>query len=142
MNQSASLLLVLLMPLFSACAQKSTESYRSRIDQNGVEQVWVPAGSFLRGTADIESVTAPDWVKRIMPSEQPQHEVTLSRGYWIDKFEVSNADFRRFVEAGGYGDRTHWSAAGWIWLQTAKQDTDLPIECVNPIPNKPRVCVT
>ena len=28
--------------------------------------------------------------------------------YWIDKFEVTNKDFKRFVDAGGYRDRKHW----------------------------------
>ena len=28
--------------------------------------------------------------------------------YWIDKFEVTNRDFKRFVDAGGYRDRRYW----------------------------------
>jgi formylglycine-generating enzyme required for sulfatase activity/predicted Ser/Thr protein kinase/dienelactone hydrolase len=28
--------------------------------------------------------------------------------YWVDKFEVTNADFKRFVDAGGYRDRKYW----------------------------------
>ena len=29
--------------------------------------------------------------------------------YWIDKFEVTNRDFKRFVDAGGYRDRKYWT---------------------------------
>jgi eukaryotic-like serine/threonine-protein kinase len=28
--------------------------------------------------------------------------------YWIDRFEVTNEEYRRFVEAGGYADRRYW----------------------------------
>ena len=28
--------------------------------------------------------------------------------YWIDKFEVTNKDFKRFVDAGAYRDRKYW----------------------------------
>ena len=28
--------------------------------------------------------------------------------YWLDRFEVSNEEFRRFVDAGGYGTRIWW----------------------------------
>ena len=28
--------------------------------------------------------------------------------YWIDKFEVTNAEFKKFVEAGGYRDQKYW----------------------------------
>ena len=27
------------------------------------------------------------------------------RDFWIDRYEVTNLDFKRFVEAGGYRDR-------------------------------------
>jgi dienelactone hydrolase len=29
-------------------------------------------------------------------------------GFWIDRFEVSNADYKRFVDAGGYRERGYW----------------------------------
>ena len=28
--------------------------------------------------------------------------------YWIDKFEVSNSEFKQFVDAGGYRDQKYW----------------------------------
>jgi len=28
--------------------------------------------------------------------------------YWLDRYEVTNEEFQRFVEAGGYRDRAHW----------------------------------
>ena len=28
--------------------------------------------------------------------------------YWIDKFEVTNAEFKRFVDQGGYEKQKYW----------------------------------
>ncbi len=59
------------------------------------EMVNIPAGKFLMGEG------------------REQHEVALP-GYRIGKFPVSNAEYRRFVDAGGYDDRAWWTAAGWL----------------------------
>jgi dienelactone hydrolase len=32
------------------------------------------------------------------------------RNFWIDRHEVTNADYKRFVDAGGYRDRKYWTA--------------------------------
>jgi formylglycine-generating enzyme required for sulfatase activity len=51
--------------------------------------VWVPAGTFWMGDE-----TSPD-------GDAPLHEVSVS-GFWMDRYEVTNAQFARFVEATGY----------------------------------------
>ena len=71
----------------------------TRVDDFGIEQVYVPAGCFLMGTSDAEreyaeTLEAPAWAKGRLSSEQAQHEVCLSTGYWIDKTEVTNAAFQ------------------------------------------------
>jgi len=33
----------------------------------------------------------------------------------IDRYMVTNAQYLRFVEAGGYGERAYWSDADWRW---------------------------
>ena len=93
-----------------------------RVDAKGITQVRVPPGSFLTGTSEqqAQSLNVPDvpeWVKKESPSEQPQHEVHLTHGYWIDQYEVINAAFQAFIDAGGYTTRDYWSEAGWTWLR-------------------------
>jgi sulfatase modifying factor 1 len=66
------------------------------------EMVLVSAGSFLMGSASGQS------------DEQPEHTVTLN-AYYIDKYEVTNAEYQRFIDAGGYNTQAFWSAAGWSW---------------------------
>jgi formylglycine-generating enzyme required for sulfatase activity len=51
--------------------------------------VWVPGGTFLMGSEEF------------YPEERPVHPVTVD-GFWMDRFEVTVADFRRFVQATGY----------------------------------------
>ena len=53
------------------------------------EMAWIPGGTFLMGS-DAH-----------YPEEAPAHEVTVS-GFWMDTGLVTNADFRRFVEATGH----------------------------------------
>lgn len=38
-------------------------------------------------------------------------------GVRIGRFPVTNAEFREWMERGGYERREHWSDAGWQWLQ-------------------------
>ena len=52
---------------------------------------WVPPGEFTMGTDDPNS----------MANERPAHRVRLV-GFWMDEHDVTNAEFRRFVEAARY----------------------------------------
>lgn len=53
--------------------------------------VWIPGGEFTMGT-DLEI----GWA-----DEKPAHPVRVS-GFWMNATEVTNAEFRKFVEATGY----------------------------------------
>jgi formylglycine-generating enzyme required for sulfatase activity len=52
--------------------------------------VWIPPGKFWMGSDD-----------GLFPDAQPVHQVELD-GFWMDKTEVTNAQFACFVEATGY----------------------------------------
>jgi serine/threonine-protein kinase len=54
---------------------------------DGMQQVYVPVGSFSIGSNTGNS------------DEKPVHEVYLD-GYWIDKYEVTNAQYAKCVAAG------------------------------------------
>lgn len=119
---------------------------QTRADPFGIEQVWVPAGTFQMGTdaASIAALVAagpPAWVAKAFDSEQPQHQVHLTRGYWIDTYEVTNKAFAAFVAAGGYTTQALWSGAGWEWL-SHRIVSQLPISCQGNEPEAPRLCVT
>jgi formylglycine-generating enzyme required for sulfatase activity/serine/threonine protein kinase len=74
----------------------------SKVSQkDGMEMVFVPAGEFTMGSDDGQA------------DEQPVHEVYLD-GYWIDKFEVTNAQFAHFVEETGH--KTDAERAGLAYV--------------------------
>lgn len=50
---------------------------------------WVPSQTAIVGSDDH------------YPEESPAHEVTVA-GFWIDRHQVTNADFAEFVDATGY----------------------------------------
>lgn len=57
---------------------------------DGMTQVYIPAGSFRMGGLDEGGA----------PDEEPDRQVTMTRGYWIDKVEVTNGMYLRCVQAG------------------------------------------
>jgi len=133
-------LVPLIIVLFSA------QHCGSRRDAEGIEQVWVPAGSFLMGTDDatlqeLKALDPPKWVAKALDSERPQHQVRLTEGYWIDKYEVTNAAFAAFVDDGGYATPAYWSEAGREWLGRTGVSA-LPSACPGELPDHPRRCVT
>jgi formylglycine-generating enzyme required for sulfatase activity len=59
--------------------------------KDGRTMVWVPAGAYRIGASDGDRMA--------LPEEYPPITVTI-QGFWIDRDEVSNAEYRRCVEAG------------------------------------------
>lgn len=112
-----------------------------RTDAFNIKQVWVPAGTFTIGTPPDTAFTGPGFAQEEFKSEKPAHEVEITTGFWIDAYEVTNAAYQQFVDAGGYQQREHWSEIGWNWLQSQPQDKH-PIKCGEGLPDHPRACVT
>jgi len=141
------LLLALSLPAALAALQpapppEGPEPGTVRLDERGVAQVWVPAGSFTMGTGDHLPVEPPAWAARALSSERPAHAVEITRGFWLDRTEVTVRAFAAFVADGGYERRTLWSDAGWAWL-AARGAEGLPLECLEDgALDLPRVCVT
>lgn len=71
------------------------------------EMVEVPAGKFRSGSNAAER-------EIYIPSmhEFEQHEVDLP-AYQIGKFEISNQQYERFMQDGGYDNADWWSEDGW-----------------------------
>ncbi len=69
------------------------------------EMVYIPAGEFIMGSDKGDN------------DEKPQHTVYLD-AFYIDKYEVTNAQYRTFMEAGGYDNRTFWTDEGWNFIKS------------------------
>jgi formylglycine-generating enzyme required for sulfatase activity len=75
--------------------------------------VHVPAGPFTMGSAQDDELAYDD--------ERPAHTLDLP-GFHIARYPVTNAQYRCFVEAGGYEQREYWTEAGWAWRRGAEAD--------------------
>ncbi len=119
---------------------------QTRLDEKGIEQVWVAAGSFKIGTSeeDAQALLAltpvPGWLQLALDRERPQHEVHILEGYWLDRYEVTNAAYQTFIDDGGYQTKEYWSEAGWEWL--GKQSAGSRPKPAGSKPDLPRNNVT
>ena len=48
-------------------------------------------------------------------------QMTLPYAYRIGRYPVTNAEYRRFIDAGGYQERQWWTENGWTYLQPGSQ---------------------
>ena len=67
--------------------------------KTGIELAYIPAGSFTMGSPASEEGRA---------SDETQHQVTLTKPFWMGTTEVTNAQYRRFVEATGHREPPKW----------------------------------
>jgi len=82
---------------------------------DGMVMVYVPAGEFLMGSSDADG--------QAQDNEKPQHTVYLD-AYWIDRTEVTNAQYRKCVEAGACREPGCWDNENY-------NAPDQPVVCVS-----------
>jgi len=80
---------------------------------DGAEMVWVPGGTVTIGLdeAEVDEVMAEcsDCRRDRVDNACPRHTVRLD-GFWIDRREVTNGQYRRCVEAGACTPPRHTDA--------------------------------
>jgi iron(II)-dependent oxidoreductase len=73
------------------------------------DEVLIPAGEFTMGTS------TEAWA---LDNERPAHPVHVD-AFFLDTTPVTNGDYLRFIDAGGYDQRRWWTAPGWEHRQRA-----------------------
>jgi len=103
-----------------------------KIGKDGAEMVLIPAGEFQMGTDELEI----DGI-HIREPETPRHRVSLDP-FYIDKDEVNNAQYKRFVQATGHREPQGWAEVdGEIldefkpWDDPKFNDDNNPVVCVS-----------
>jgi len=81
-------------------------------EKDGARMVYVPGGEFTMGSDSG------------YPDEKPAHRVVVSP-YWIDVYEVTNAQYARFVRATGYR-----AQGAWKLLNTPGRE-NLPVQNIS-----------
>ncbi|MCP5003493.1 MAG: formylglycine-generating enzyme family protein [Planctomycetes bacterium] len=89
--------------------------------------VLVPVGQFLMGSTRPNIERLLDLDQNVdgcrFDNEIPQREVSL-RAYLIDKYPVTNAEYQKFIEFGGYLKREYWSDGGWGYISQSRPHED------------------
>ncbi len=92
--------------------------------------VLIPAGEFLMGSTQkqIDSLlkTDPKAYAKLFEAEQPQHVVYVD-AFSMDRYEVTNAEYQRFMEATGHPAPKYWKEAPSFGATTA-----FPVGSKNP----------
>jgi formylglycine-generating enzyme required for sulfatase activity len=122
MTKHALPFLLIVLLAASGCAPGTTPTAPSLGDtttrpSDGAVMVYVPAGEFEMGAPGI-------------PLEHPVHTVALD-GFWIDRTEVSNAQFQQCVEAGECEQPSCWKEADLIRDNDDFGGPEQPVVCVN-----------
>ncbi len=113
--------------------------------EDGAEMALVPASTFVMGSSPAEAEQVrqeclrggaqPGSCKEWSERASPRHRVSLE-SFYLDRFEVANALFERFVQATRYrtaAERDGWSwvyrrsASRWEWEKLAGADWRKPI---------------
>lgn len=92
----------------------SADSALRTVVSTETDMVLVEAGEFYLGSDTLAAID----------NERSAHPVWLA-SYWLDRTPVTCAQYRQFIEAGGYQTETWWSPAGWQWQQSAQVKTPL-----------------
>ena len=118
--------------LLGACAQLQPVSMSNQCS-DCPEVVAIPAGRFIMGSPDDDP---ENWGPE---REGPQHEVTITHSFAIGKYEVTRAQFARFIaETGDIGGGCFdWNGRTWEpdpardWRNPGFAQTDHdPVVCV------------
>ena len=74
------------------------------------EMVLIPTGKFAMGTSP-EQVTrlasVGQWKEEMFSNEQPAREVWVE-DFYLDRYEVTNRQYKKFIDANGHKPPSHW----------------------------------
>ena len=115
------------LPTRSSLAPKAGQEMA--LDLGGgvqMEMVWIPAGEFKMGSPDHEETRKAD--------EWPVHRVTITKGFWLGKYEVTQEQYEqvtgknpsKFKGAKNPVEMVTWNAAKGF-CETVSKRTGKPI---------------
>ena len=107
----------------AGCDFSPSKSNKSQV-MNGV---LITAGEFIMGSDKVDSSGKQEeygLVKPLFLDEHPPHRVSLP-AYFIDRFEITNAQYKEFVTSSRHPEPFHWSQNGFNLVPARLQASDL-----------------
>jgi hypothetical protein len=91
--------------------KRRPHDYAPHVDGASVRQEWVtiPRGVVRLGADRSDEPFSWD-------NERNAHTVPVP-SFQMQRHDVSNAEFMRFVDAGGYDDQRWWKGEDWAWIR-------------------------
>ncbi len=100
--------------LLDSVAAQEQDRVGVKNSTDDAEMILIPAGTFFMGSSSdevdaqfLDTKLPEDW-KKYTADEQPRHEREV-RAFYIYKYEVTNAQYKMFVDATGHRSPPHWS---------------------------------
>src|SRR5262249_37008177 len=87
-----------------------------------LELAWIPPGSFLMGSPREE---------KGRPHEEKQHRVTLTRGFWLGVFPITQAQWTAVMVTNPSGFSSKGARADSILNLKRTTVESFPVECVS-----------
>lgn len=115
------LLLVLELALMTSCGNPQQNA------ASAPDMVPVPAGEFLMGSDRVDREGLQQRYGLVRPlflDEHPAHTVTLP-SFFIDRYEVTNAQYKEFVRATRAREPADWIQNGYNLFKDRLEQTDL-----------------
>ncbi len=72
--------------------------------------IFISGGAFRMGTEAGDRPT----------NDSPEHPVNV-KSFWIDRYEVTNGEFERFIAAKGYEKKEYWTEDGFAWVTSMER---------------------
>lgn len=97
----------------------SVETFTRALPAKVISTVHIPAGTFLMGSSDGSNIDDGNGSGLNTTTKEPgrsgetQHRVTLSRDFWMSKYQITNAQYAEFLNAAGIGEDGKWSGGAY-----------------------------
>jgi iron(II)-dependent oxidoreductase len=49
----------------------------------------------------------------------PESTQAITNSFYMSKYEITNAQYKQFMDDGGYTTKSYWTTNGWIWRTTS-----------------------
>lgn len=98
-----------------------------QVQKQTMDGVLITAGQFIMGSDKVDASGNKEeygLVKPLFLDEHPEQRISLP-AFYLDRYEVSNVQYKKFVAATRHTEPFHWSQNGFNLVEARLQASDL-----------------